>query len=216
MSSWQYYLTAIRAGDVRRAIAAVETESGGDDAAAVYVDVIQPAMREVGRLWQENQMTVADEHLATAVTQTVMAHLFSTRVGSTAGGPSLIAACADTERHEVGLRMLCDMLEVKGWSTKYLGATVPTESLVAMVQMQKPDVLALSVAIAPHLPRLRAMIHAVRESTGDSPPIIIVGGRPFVENPGLCERVGADATAEDVRAAVAMLEQMILRRSRTG
>ena len=205
------YLDAVRRGDRRGAFAVVDdARAAGLDLRTLYLAVFQPALREIGRLWQENAITVADEHLATAITQAAMGRLYDDAFAWGAeGGPTLIAACADVERHEIGLRMLCDLLELEGWRTTYLGATVPIESLAAMVRERKPDAVALSVALAPHLPRLRETIAAVREAAGDRPPVILVGGRPFLADPSLAERLGADLTAGDAQEAVAALRARV-------
>lgn len=211
MPDWTVYLDAIREGDHRAALDIVDrARAEGADLATVYLDLLQPAMREIGRLWQDNELTVADEHLATAVTQTVMAHLFSSGVRGAAPAadrPTLIAACVDTERHEMGLRMVCDIMELEGWHVVYLGATVPVGSLLSLMQRQPPAVLALSATIPTHLPRLRATIAAVRDALGAAAPPILVGGRPFLDHPDLAASVGADATAADARAAAALIRR---------
>lgn len=197
------YLDAIRLGDRRRAFqVADEALDDGMDLSALYVEVFQPSLREIGRLWQDNVITVADEHLATAITQTALLRSYQ-RVFEWHGatGRSLIAACVDVERHELGLRMICDLLDVEGWHTTYLGAAVPVNSLVEMVRSRRPDVVALSVSIDPHLTRLRDTISTLREQIED-PPLIVVGGRPFLADPDLAARIGADFTAVDAISAV--------------
>jgi len=205
------YLAAVREGDRRRAFLIVdEARAAGVELEAIYLEIFQPTLREIGRLWQENELSVAEEHLATAITQAAMARLFEQSFRWQAStGRSLIAACADTERHEIGLRMLCDLLEMRGWDTTYLGATVPVDALVAMIRRVRPSAVALSVAIAPHLPRLRAMIRAIRAGAEGDPPVIVVGGRPFLEDPELATRLGADLTAVDAAEAVAALERRL-------
>lgn len=174
----------------------------------MYLDVFQPALREIGRLWQENEITVAEEHLATAVTQVSMSRLYIECCMSTPpAGRTLLAACAPTEKHEVGLRMICDLLELEGWDATYLGAEVPEDSLIAMIRTARPDVLALSASIAPHLPQLRALIAAVRVTFGVAAPYILVGGRPFLEDPTLAGRIGADAMARDPVHALEQLRE---------
>jgi MerR family transcriptional regulator, light-induced transcriptional regulator len=204
---YQAYLAALRAGDRRRAFRVVDdARAGGLDVGVVYLEVFQPALREIGRLWQVNEVTVAEEHLATAITQAAMARLYESAFSWSAdAGPTLVAACVDTERHEVGLRMLCDLLDLRGWETHYLGASVPMESLVAMVLARRPDVVALSATIAPHLPRVRAIIAALREATGAAAPLILLGGRPFLDDPALAWQLGADLTARDAGEAVEQL-----------
>ncbi len=207
------YLGAIRSGDRRRAFQIIdEARDAGLDLAAIYLGVFQPALREIGSLWQNNELTVAEEHLATAITQAAMARAYERAfTWRTDGSRKLIAACADVERHEVGLRMLCDLLDLEGWHTTYLGAAVPIDSLVAMVRRLRPDVVALSAALSPHLPRLRAMIAAIRDALGDTRPLIMVGGRPFLDDPSLAERLGADLTAQNATDAVRLLGERVSR-----
>lgn len=206
---WRVYLEALRACDRRRALAVVDdARAAGLSLSAVYLDVFQPALREIGRLWQENEITVAEEHLATAVTQVSMSRLYIECCMSTPpAGRTLLAACAPTEKHEVGLRMICDLLELEGWDATYLGAEVPEDSLIAMIRTARPDVLALSASIAPHLPQLRALIAAVRVTFGVAAPYILVGGRPFLEDPTLAGRIGADAMARDPVHALEQLRE---------
>jgi methanogenic corrinoid protein MtbC1 len=212
--AYERYVQALRDGDRRGAFRVLdEAHAAGLDLAAIYMDVLQPALREIGRLWQENVIGVADEHLATAITQAAMARLYEEAAPwDDRPRRSLVAACVDTERHELGLRMLCDLLECEGWDTTYLGATVPVDSLVMMLRRRRPDVLALSAALPPHLPRLRDTIRAVRDALGpagtEGAPLIVVGGRPFVDDPSLGARLGADLTAPDAATAVRMLREL--------
>ena len=205
------YLAAVLEGSRRTAFGVVdEAFNDGVGLRDLYLGVFQPAMRDIGRLWQENRITVADEHLATAITQAAMARLYDELFRDGGGpGPLLIAACADTERHELGLRMICDVLEMEGWDTVFLGATVPIEDLVAMVRERRPDVVALSASIAPHLPRVRETIRAIRDAVPDAVPLIAVGGRAFADDPGLAERLGADLTATDAVEAARLLKEKV-------
>ncbi|WP_420125600.1 cobalamin B12-binding domain-containing protein [Longimicrobium sp.] len=193
------YLAAIRAGNRRQALGVVDLAlAGGMDARTLYLQVFQPAMHEIGRLWQENLITVADEHLATAVTQLAMSRLYEQLFGDRAdAGPLLVAACAQDERHELGLRMICDLLELDGWDTVFLGASVPVEDLVRMVVERRPEVVALSASITPHLARVREAVQAIREAMPEGAPVIAIGGRAFAGDEALAERMGADLTAKD-------------------
>ncbi len=202
------YLDAILAGSRREAFGIVElARAEGLGIRSLYLDVFQPAMREIGRLWQDNRITVADEHLATAITQAAMARLYQELFQATPDpGPLLVAACADNERHELGLRMICDVLEMEGWDTVFLGASVPVEDLVEMVRVRRPQVVALSASIAPHVGRVREAIQAIRGVDGSAAPLIAVGGRAFMDDPDLAERLGADLTAKDAVEAAELLK----------
>ena len=207
------YLDALRQGDRHAAYRALdEALDDGRELGQVYLEVVQPAMREIGRLWQEDELTVAEEHLATAITESAMSRMFErVFVWRDVRTPKLLAACAEEERHQMGLRMLCDLLELAGWETTYLGASVPIESLVDLVQKHKPDAVAISATIAPHVPRVREAIHAIRSAPLERQPVIAVGGRVFLGDPSLADRVGADLTAADAEQAVHVLDARLRR-----
>lgn len=204
------YREAVLDGDRRRAFGVVDAaRAAGLSLRTLYLDVFQPTLEEVGRLWEENRITVADEHLATAITQAAMSRLYDDLFAEARPASRLlVAACADSERHEVGLRMLCDLLEMEGWDTIFLGASVPLADLVALIEQRRPHVVALSASLEPHLPRLSETIRAIREGIAD-PPLIAVGGRPFVADPELAERVGADVTARDAAEAVSRFRDAV-------
>lgn len=205
------FLERALAGDRQGAFSFVETLAGdGARLQDIYMQVFQPALYEVGRLWQENRITVAHEHLVTAMVQTAMSRLYERlfRPGA-ASGPRLLAACAETERHEVGLRMIADLLELDGWDTHFLGAAVPVTSLGAVVGELEPDVVALSASLPSHLPQLADMVNSARAARSDV--VIALGGRPFARDPGLAYALGADVTATDGADLVAALSEHISR-----
>jgi MerR family transcriptional regulator, light-induced transcriptional regulator len=200
------YVAGLMAGDRRKSIAAIEDgRAAGLDLRTIYLSVLQPALREVGRLWECGEMTVAQEHLATAITQTVMSRLAADEPAPSGEGPMLIAACVDAERHVVGLRMVCDLLEQEGWTALYLGASVPARDLVRMVGERRPRALALSVSLPPHLLAVRDAIVEVR-TLGSPQPVVVVGGRA-VTAPEIAKRLGADFTASDAGDAVEQLQR---------
>ena len=203
----QDYMKAIRAGDRTAAIGAVQqAQAAGHDFRTVYLKVFQPALEEVGRLWQINVMSVAEEHLATAITQFAMLSLYqSVSAPPAATQRSLIAACAEAERHDLGLRMVCDFLELEGWRTWYLGSAVPIDSLVGLARTRKPNAIALSASLPTHISDLK---RAIIELKALKPaPFVLVGGRPFTRDGSLAELIGADATAPDAGTAVDVLKE---------
>lgn len=212
------YLDALRRGDRRAAFRVLDDAlDAGAELRDLYVDVVQPAMREIGRLWEENVLTVAEEHVATAITQAAMARMFErVFVWRDVRTPRLLAACAEDERHQMGLRMLCDLLELDGWETTYLGASVPVESLIDFVRKHNPDAVAISATIAPHIPRVRDAIAAIRSADLPKQPVIAVGGRAFHGDASLVGRVGADLTAEDAVVAVRLLDDRLRRGPRAA
>lgn len=168
----------------------------------LYMNVLQPSLQEVGRLWQMNRITIPQEHYFTAATKTIMSQLYPYLMQRRLNGRRLIATCIDGELHEIGIRMVCDVFSMNGWDAVYLGASIPVKEIVTLVELEKPEVLALSVTIAPNLPKASALIGALRGNPRCDDTKIIVGGYPFNNCPGLWRRIGADACARDAAAAM--------------
>lgn len=203
------YLAALLAGErhvaSRLVLDAVER---GADVRDVYVHVFQRCQREIGRLWQMNQVSVAQEHYATAATQLIMSQLYPQVFAAEKRDRTLVATCVTGDLHEIGVRMVCDFFEMAGWHTFYLGANAPAASVVQTLVDRRADVLAVSATLTSHVGAVAALTAAVRAAVGERVKVL-VGGYPFNVDPELWRRVGADACAGDAREVVALAEGLL-------
>jgi diguanylate cyclase (GGDEF)-like protein len=143
--------------------------------ATVYEKVIAPALWKVGRLWEEGTISVADEHLVTAMTYRIMVGLYASTLGAEVDGGHVLLAGVEGEQHEVGLRMAADVLEVAGFETTYLGANVPTRDLLRAMEGIEPDLLALSATMPDSSVTLGRVVAEVRRAYPDLG--IVLGGQ---------------------------------------
>lgn len=174
------YLRAQLDGD-RQAAVRVLVDEGlgrGVTTADLVLGVVQPAQHEIGRLWQENVITVAEEHLATAISQVALARLWEATPRQERNGRQVVVACVEGERHELGARVVSDFLDSAGFEVRYLGADVPTKDLVSLVRDRRPGLVALSVAMAHNLPAADVAVTRLCEATDGEVPVA-VGGAAF-------------------------------------
>ncbi|MGQ9591921.1 MAG: cobalamin B12-binding domain-containing protein, partial [Planctomycetota bacterium] len=151
------YLVALLEGDRKRARDLVlERARAGTPAAELYLEVLAPAEEEIGRMWQANEITVAEEHFATATTEMVAAQVAALAPERPSNGKTVLAAAAPGNRHDLGLRMLAHLFEIEGWRTIYLGADAPIPDLLDAIASFRPDLLALSAALAVQVPAVKA------------------------------------------------------------
>jgi methanogenic corrinoid protein MtbC1 len=179
----------------------------------LYLHVFQSSQRAVGRLWQINRVSVAQEHYCSAATQVIMAQLYPRVFSAKRHRGTLIAAAAYGEAHEIGVRMIADVFELRGWNTHYLGANVPPDGVVQAVNEQQADVLAVSATLAYHMGAVERLIAAVRRSAIGAHIKILVGGYAFNIDPRLWGKLGADAYAMDLAEAGRLSEQLAKERS---
>jgi methanogenic corrinoid protein MtbC1 len=171
------YLEALRAADASGAYRiATEALGRGMTTPELYQRVIAPAMHRIGELWERGAITVADEHLATALTNRILAALRPPPGEATVPrrGRALLAA-VEGEQHALGLRMAADLLEDAGYDSIYLGADVPTGALLQAVESLAPDLVALTATMATLSPRLEAVAAELRQVYPDLG--VLVGGQ---------------------------------------
>jgi methanogenic corrinoid protein MtbC1 len=199
------YLQALLAADVdgaRRVIA--DAIAAGLPARAVYLHVLQPALYEVGRRWSRAEISVAQEHLATAATQSNLAWLAERlRDGEPAARGHVVVASAEDELHVLGVRMVADFLEADGWDVTFVGAMTPSQGLVELAA--RADAVAISAALADRIPVVARAVAALRALP--APPYVVVGGLAFGGSRERGLATGADAWAADAQDAVRVLAE---------
>lgn len=193
-------------GEAREIILAALDE--GVSIKDIYMDVFQTAQYEVGRLWQQGEITVAEEHMASAITQAIMAQLYPRIFSKTHNGKKLVAACVSGELHEFGIRMVADFFELDGWETYYLGANMPVKGIIKKVNDVQANVLALSAALVSQARKVRDIVEAVKNDVSHDVKII-VGGHAFNMVPDLWSVVGADGFANTAGAAIEKVNTLI-------
>lgn len=204
----QAYLQALLAGNRNLAGQLILNEvDSAEKVAQVYLHVFQPVLKEVGRLWQLNIVSVAQEHFCTASTQMIMSQLYPFIFSTRKSGNVMVAACAGGELHEIGMRMVTDFFEMANWDTFYLGANVPASTIAATLIERNAGVLGISATMTYHLKLVREMIERVRSSPECWQVKILVGGQPFNQTNSLWESVGADGYASGPLEAVSLAEK---------
>ena len=168
-----------------------------DDVKRFYLDVVCPVMYRIGLLWERNEISVAEEHVATAIVGRIAAALYPRFANVDAYRGKVVVTAGPNEFHEVGARMLADFLEMDGWNVTYLGANIPKEELLAILKEHKPFMVALSVATVFNLDNARQTIDAIKADKETGNIKIMLGGLAFNGMPLLWRDFGADGYAAD-------------------
>ncbi len=143
----------------------------------LYENIIKKALYDIGELWEYNKISVATEHLASAIVEALLNELYSNIIVKEKRNKTVVVACVENEFHQIGGKMISDIFELNGWNAHFLGADTPTKDLIAFVQSIQPDMLAISLSIYFHLPILENMIQRIRKELPNLP--ILVGGQAF-------------------------------------
>lgn len=143
----------------------------------LYRGLFERSLVHVGRMWESNEISVAAEHMATAMTESLMAQVYPVLFKTERCGRRAIVSCTVNEYHQVGGKMVADLFEAHGWDSYFLGANTPLPDLLAMVEEKTPHVLCFSLALYSNTPTLLKSLQRAREVFPDLP--ILVGGQAF-------------------------------------
>jgi methanogenic corrinoid protein MtbC1 len=151
-----------------------EAKRAGVSLPDIYRHIVLWAQRRLGELWATAKISVAQEHMASAVTQSILSRLYAEIPGERAAGRVLLAG-VEGELHVLPAQLAADFLELDGWDVAFAGTHVPDSAVLAAIETERPDVLGLSTTMVFNVPKTVALVLAVRRRFTTLP--IVLGGR---------------------------------------
>jgi methanogenic corrinoid protein MtbC1 len=201
------YLGALQERDAAAARAAVEAAL--DDGVAVpdvYLEILGPALHEIGSDWAAGEIDIAHEHYATAVTTTVLGALGPQMRAAPKDGRLAVVSGSPEERHALGVQMVADFLEGDGWEVLNLGASTPARDLARLADAEQADVVALSTSTPAGLPGAAEVLSEL--SMLRPRPLVVLGGQLWTgEARHEAEALGADLVLDGPRELVTRLRE---------
>jgi methanogenic corrinoid protein MtbC1/heme oxygenase len=175
---YQAYRAALLAGKRDLCAEVVRAQmTQGTSVRDVYIGLLQRSMYEVGERWEHEQMTVASEHLATAITEQVLGLILSLANKNASQNKSIVVACVADELHQLGARLIADFCEIHGWDSHFHGVNTNIPELLEVIATRRPALLGLSLSLPSNLAALIRTLDAVGSSYPELP--ILVGGQAF-------------------------------------
>jgi methanogenic corrinoid protein MtbC1/DNA-binding XRE family transcriptional regulator len=199
------YISRMRHGGMEPALEWVEVAlREGMSIQQVYLEVLEPALKEVGRLWERGELSVGEEHLVSQRTELIMSRLLPAREALSDGRPELRCCClaVSSELHHIGPRMVADFMHMDGWDASFIGGNLGIRHVVEVLRDHPPELLAVSVTFPVNLGEAVDLVSAIRSNPAFRTTKIMVGGRAFHSRPFLWQEIGADGTGRDAQEAV--------------
>ena len=170
------------------------------------LDVIGPALARIGDAWEQGQITVATEHLASNYLRHRLLMWMVTGPSPRPADP-IVLACAPGEWHEGSLLMLGVLLRRRGWPVAYLGQDVPFNSLSDFLKDLQPSAILLVAMREETARRLVDWPQWIPQMGGK--PLVMFGGRAFVLKPELKQVVPGYYLGESVQEGIMKIESLL-------
>jgi methanogenic corrinoid protein MtbC1 len=167
--------------------------------------VIGPLVQEIGELWYQGRLKVMHEHMATSTIRSFLGDILRT-VEPPPRAPKIIITTPPGQWHEVGALILALVASDEGWRVIYLGASLPTEEIVAAAEMTKAKAVALSIVYPSDDPSLARELSKLRRYLAED-IALIAGGRAAGSYEETLRGIGA-VMLKDIAAFRSQLESL--------
>lgn len=207
------YTLALLAGDSEEASRIVKNAlERGMKPAAIYFEILGPALADIGSAWARGDLSIAGEHMATHITLHQIAYIRDSQQRRRTNGARAVATAIEGEMHAVGVLMIANLLHMEGWEVAILGQNTPTDALVELVGDWRPVLVILSLAFPDRI-AVASQATTLLKSL-EYPPAVFMGGAGM-STCSADDTIPADLiTADPMEALRAAGELLTLNRNR--
>ncbi len=151
------------------------------DIVTLYNEILRPALYDVANHQKKQTITVAQEHMRTAIVRTIIECCYPYVIKErdhkyeSLREEKVLIFCPAEEYHEVGPRMVEDFFTLNGYHAFFMGGNTPRDDLLLLLEEWKPKYLAMSVSNYYNLLAAERTIKDIQNSLSYSPTIILGG-----------------------------------------
>tara|TARA_R110002094_G_scaffold45618_11_gene57493 strand:+ start:1483 stop:2550 length:1068 start_codon:yes stop_codon:yes gene_type:complete len=175
----------------------------------LYEHVLHRVQKEMGRMWQMGEVTIAEEHYCTGIVTSLLTVMRAQAPRTEGNGRQVITATVSNETHALGIQLVSQAFEARGWSVISLGANTPATAIAEAARDFGCDVIALSANIVLYVRQTADLIASLRAHPATAAIPILVGGQPFNLVDDLWQVVGADGHARSASDCPAVAERLL-------
>ncbi len=179
----------------------------------LFVELLAPAARRLGELWESDYFSFSDVTIGLSRIQQLVHEVGPALDADPDVSPGVASALLvpmPGEQHSLGILLVEEFFRRAGWSV-WTPQNVTSEQLVAIVRQERFDMVGISVTCEVESQRLAALLDSIRSASLNKGLLVMVGGRFINEHPELVAEVGADATDTDGTQATGRLEELSTR-----
>ena len=174
----------------------------------IIEQIIIPLMERVGSLWQDGQISVAQEHYISNVIESLVGYLSKSTNIQQDKSHSVLLMTPLSEDHVLPLKLASEYFRQQGWRVFYLGKSVPLKSLKSIMLRESIDVVVVSVTMDFNLRSAEHLISTIKEWKLNKNPIIMVGGNALKNDSITKDLLKADIYVKKIEDLSFIIKQL--------
>lgn len=183
----------------------------------IYVDLLAPAARHLGTMWENDTTDFIAVTMALWRLQEIVRELSARApIRGDSSVRRVLCSVVPGEQHSFGTVIIEDIFRRAGWQTT-LVTECDASKLLGLVADDHYDLVCLTATSDCETKDVASIVNGLRSVSRNAGLKIMVGGRAFNDNPARVEAAGADgsaATATDALALAAnLVDERVLQRS---
>ena len=181
--------------------------SKGIDVQKLYLNIISSALQKIGELWNIGEVSTNNIHHFTQNTTKIMNQLQIYFPQKEKNGYTAVSVTPGSERHNIGLRMVNDFLEMEGWNIFFLKGNLPINNIINAIKENNADLLIISATMSYNLNSVENIINTVK-SKNELDIKILGGGRAFNKINNVKNKFNIDGYASNAKEAVTIANEL--------
>lgn len=173
----------------------------------IYSNYLKPVMYEVGRLWENGELTIVQEHQISRIVESMVDVVIPYNIPIVKTDRSVILTSLNSERHLIGLKMIAELFKYNGWKTYYLGNNTPWMSIRRLINLENIDLVIISSTYATEYNTLNGYVNYLKEQSSVK---VIVGGQTIDNHVEWEKHIVADGyskTEDDIKRIIHDFDQ---------
>jgi excisionase family DNA binding protein len=110
-------------------------------------EMLGEALEDLGKRWRAGTVNIVQEHLASERLSRALARI-GDALPVAPGAPRCMLACAEGDRHALGLSLVEVALREAGWTTLWAGQDTPADGLAEVARQGAAEMIAVSASAA--------------------------------------------------------------------
>ncbi len=172
---WDYFNSLLKGDKHHCKEIVVSLLEDGTDIKEIYIELLQKSLYRIGKMWEDGNISIAEEHIASKITEYLIDISIQYAKQSEPSGKSLLLTCIDKEFHDLGARMVVNLFEIHGWKTIFPGANTPKKEVLNMIEVHKPDVVGISFSLYINYVRFFELVDCIKSNFPNQP--VLIGGQ---------------------------------------